>query len=320
MKDGTTRRGFLAGAAGAAAAAALDPLAVGADDKKPLPRRAFGKTGEQVTLFGLGCYPLGSLSNERAGVEIVLRALDHGCNYIDTAPSYSRGRSETRVGIALRERKPKGVLVATKTTERTKAGAWRDLNASLKRLGRIDMLQIHAVRGMDDLRRVLDEKKGPLAAALEARAQKMIRFIGVTGHYDPAVMRATFQRWPFDAILFPLNCVDPHYRTRGRKPERLSFLDQTLPAAVENGLARVAMKVFASGNLPKKGVDARACLRFAYGLDISTAIVGCKNAAEVDLAAQVARLNRPLPDAERKALLATARPHQGSGTEWYKRK
>ena len=89
---------------------------------------------------------------------------------------------------------------------------------------------------------------------------------------------------------------------------------------MKNGLGRVAMKVFAGGRLAKVGVDIRACLRFTYGLDVSTAIVGCKNVREVDLAAAVARENRPLPQAERKALLASAEPHQGSATEWYKRK
>ena len=76
-----------------------------------------------------------------------------------------------------------------------------------------------------------------------------MRFVGVTGHADPDVMRKSITRWPFDAILFPLNCVDPHH---------LSFEQDTLPAAVEQGLARVAMKVFASGNLVKQGSRSRA--------------------------------------------------------------
>jgi aryl-alcohol dehydrogenase-like predicted oxidoreductase len=321
----STRRRFLAGAAGTAVVAALDPLAVaGEPAAAPLPRRPFGKTGEHVTLFGLGCFPLGSIRKERDGVEVALRALDAGCNYLDTAPSYSRGVSERRVGLALKERKPKGVLLATKTHTRTKAAAWRDIEGSLKRLGvdRIDVLQIHAIKGEDDLAKALDERAGPLAALLEAREQKLIRFIGVTGHYDPAVMRMAFERWPFASILFPLNCVDPHYRTKaagGKPPERLSFLDQTLPAACENGLARVAMKVFSSGRLPKNGVEARACLRFTYGLDVSTAIVGCASKAEVDLAVEVARENKPLTEPARKALLASTEHLQGKTTEWYKR-
>ena len=120
----------------------------------------------------------------------------------------------------------------------------------------------------------------------------------------------------------PLNCVDPHYETKaaaGKKPVRLSFLDQALPAARKNGLARVAMKVFSSGRLLKGGIDARDCLRFTYGLDVSTTVVGCKSVAEVDLAVQVARENKPLTPEERKALLAKTFAIRGKDTEGYKR-
>ncbi len=260
---------------------------------------------------------------------MVLRALGAGCNYIDTAPSYSSGKSETRVGLALKsfghERfAAMGGLLASKTHTRTRDDAWRDLEASLKRLQveRLDVWQIHAVRDAADMRKALDAKHGPLKAALEAREKKLIRYIGVTGHWDPAVMRATFREFDFDSILFPLNCVDPSYETKGTKevkPQRLSFLDDTLPAAVTKGLARVAMKVFASGRLPKNGVDAAACLRFTYGLDVATCIVGCKDAAEVDLAVRIAREDRKLTPARRKALLAEAARFRGKRTEWYKR-
>ena len=169
------------------------------------------------------------------------------------------------------------------------------------------------------MRRLLRSARGPLAALIKAKEEGLIRWIGVTGHADPYVMRRTFEKYPFASILFPLNCVDPHYETRGDKPERLSFVEETLPAAIENGLGRVAMKVFASGRLAKKGIDPELCLRYTYGLDISTCIVGCNSIAQVDLAARVAREQKPLSEAETKALLASTRPHRGKGTEWYKR-
>jgi aryl-alcohol dehydrogenase-like predicted oxidoreductase len=322
----SSRRAILAGGL-AAAAGALSPPLLADEKEKPqaLPRRPFGRTGEEVTLFALGCFPLGGLSSEEEGARVALAALEAGCNYFDTAPSYSDGKSERALGRALKEFRGARPLVATKTLGRTADQAQRDLEGSLVRLGveRVDLVQIHAVRDAEDLARVLDRGQGPLAALERAREQKLLRWIGVTGHFDPETMRGTFARYDFDAILFPLNCVDPHYRIptadgEGERP--LSFLRDTLPAAVEKGLARLAMKVFASGSLPKGGLDARECLRFSYGLDVSACVVGCRTVEEVALAADVARAGRFMDEAGRKAFLERSRGLAGSKSEWYKRR
>ncbi len=277
-----------------------------------LPRRPLGRTGFQSTLFGLGCFPLGSLPDTDAAVEVIVRALDLGCNYLDTAPSYGQGRSEERVATALAGRPDaKDVFVATKTHTRTGAEARRDLEGSLKRLGRdrVDLVQVHAVKDAADLERAL-APEGPLKALQQAREEGLVRFVGVTGHYDPVVMRRAIESDEFATILFPLNCVDRH---------RHSFEKETLPAAIEQGVGRVAMKVFASGNLVKKGVPAEPCLRYVYALDVSTVVVGCRTVEEVDLAARVAREGRPLGVEERAALLDSTARHQGPAVEWYKR-
>lgn len=313
MPRGPSRRELLAaGAAGAALGLARTlPAATAKDETPPLPRRPLGRTGRQATLFGLGCFPLGGVQDDDAATKVVLRALDLGCNYLDTAPSYANGRSEKIVGRALRERPNAKVFLATKTHTRTADEARRDLEGSLKRLGveTIDLVQIHAVTDPPDLERALDAK-GPLQALAKAKEEGLLRFVGVTGHADPAVMRKTFERWPFDSILLPLNCVDPHH---------LSFEKETLPAAVKKGLARIAMKAFASGTLTEKGVDATACLRYVYGLDVSTVIVGCRTVAEVDHAVAVARKNKPLTAEEKAALLRRTLPLRGKDVEWYKR-
>lgn len=310
MDPGATRRGFLKGVAGSAlVAATTSPLAHAAP--KPMPTKAFGKTGRKVSRFGLGCFPLGKLAGDKEGIQVLHRALQAGCTYLDTAPSYANGKSERRVGLALRDW-DKPVFLATKTHTRTAGDAARDLDASLKRLrvSKIDLVQVHAVSDREDLVRALDIKKGPLKTLLKAKADGVIGHIGVTGHADPDVMRQTFEQFPFESILMPLNCVDPH---------RLSFIERTLPAAVKKGIARIAMKVFASGKLPPLGVDAGRCLRFTYALDVSTTIVGCRTVAEVDLAARMAREGAPLSPEERKALVAQTRPHSGRPVEWYKR-
>jgi aryl-alcohol dehydrogenase-like predicted oxidoreductase len=308
----TSRRAFLAGTAALALATTsrADDEGGGTPAKKPLAKRPFGRTGVEVSAIGLGCFPLGALPKEEDGVALAVRALDGGCTYLDTAPSYSNGQSERRVGLAIRGRPRDSFFLATKTHTRSASAARRDLEESLGRLGveRIDLVQVHAVKDDDDLEAAL-APKGPLAALAGAREEGLVRFIGVTGHADPAVVRKTFERWAFDSVLFPMNCVDPHH---------LSFVKEALPAAVKKGLARVAMKVLASGSLPKQGIDAEQCLRYAVGLDVSVAIVGCANADEVDLALRVGADPRPLTPEETQALLARTLPHRGR-IEWYKR-
>lgn len=322
------RRSVLGGAAALAASASLagrlaaDPpgspaqpgaqpsAAAPAATPAAMPRRPFGKTGLEASLFGLGCFPIGGLPDEDEGVRLVRLALDLGCTYLDTAPSYGEGRSERRVGLAIKGRPREGFLLATKTHTRTEREARNDLEKSLERLGvqHIDLVQVHAVGDSADMERAL-AKDGPLRALEKARDEKLVRFIGVTGHRDPAVMATCIERYAFDSLLFPLNCVDPHHH---------SFVAGTLPQAVKNGLARVAMKVFASGKLPTLGIEAADCLRFTYGLDISTAIVGCSSEAQVRLAAEVACQSRRLSPGEQARLVDSTQPHRGSGTEWYK--
>jgi aryl-alcohol dehydrogenase-like predicted oxidoreductase len=312
----TTRRGLLRGAVAAGAAFALPRLA-GADPAAPQPLRDFGKTGRKVSVFGMGCYYVGVADGDEEGARVVRTALDLGCSYVDTAPSYVGGRSERRVGIAIEKRRD-DVFLATKTLARTAGDARRDLDESLKRLrtDHVDLIQVHAVTTAEDLAVVLSER-GPLPALLEAKEKGKVRFIGFSGHADPAVVRAAIERHAWDSVLMPLNPVDPHWK---------SFREGALPAAVERGMARVAMKVFASGRL----VDGEAalacedCLRFAFGLDVSTAIVGCATVEQVRIAARVAAEAKPLEPAQEKALVARAQRFSGNGTprgvEWYKAK
>ncbi len=323
--DPITRRGVLRGAMAAGAGVALSGLA-GADPVQTLvlPTRPFGKTGRTVSVMGLGCYYVGAASSDGVGAAVVRRALDAGCTYFDTAPSYLSGVSERRVGIGLRGNR-KGVFLSTKTLEREGSAARRELESSLKRLqtDTVDMIQVHCVRDADDLKAVL-AKGGVLDALRRAKEEGLAKFIGVTGHEDPKVMKAAIETGAFDSVLLPLNATDLHWS---------SFIETALPAAVKLGIARVGMKVFASGALvrksdadAKKGVTrlaAEDCLRFAYGLDVSTAIVGCSTIDEVDVAVRVAAEAKPLDAVARAALIKDARqftgkPDQG-GVEWYKK-
>ncbi|MFQ5844391.1 MAG: aldo/keto reductase [Planctomycetota bacterium] len=305
-----TRRTFIAGSAAAGLnLAAPWPLFA---DERPMPMRELGSTGVKVSLAGLGTaqWREQTLSDADA-VRILHRAIDLGVNYVDTAYSYGRGHAERRIGLGLEGGRRDKVFVATKTIPRDRAGAARELETSLRRLrtDRVDLWQFHALRRTADTDRILGEG-GAMEAAVAARKAGKVRFVGITGHYDPGVFVDAMNRHDFDTLLIPLNCIDPHHR---------SFEEQALPPARKKKVGVIAMKVHCSGRLAGDGiVPAEECLRYSYGLSISCCIVGCKSVREIELAAHVARNLRALDAKERAALLERTRPFSPR-LEWYKR-
>ena len=309
-RDGVTRRKFLAGSA-AAGLSLTAPWPLFADER-PMPLRDLGKTGVKVSLAGLGTAQLNRRVGEKRGTEIVRRAVELGINYIDTAHSYGRGNAETFIGKALEGKRRDKVFLTTKTLARDKKGALEELDESLGRLktDRVDLWQFHALRRSNDMTRILDHG-GALEAGLEAKKAGKVRFLGITGHADPRVFVDAMRRRDFDTLLIPLNCIDPHH---------LSFEQIALPFATGKKVAVIAMKVFCSGHLPAKSiVTAQDCLRYTYGLPISTCIVGCTSVEQVELIVHVARNLKEMDDDERAALRAKTKPHS-PGLEWYKTK
>jgi len=305
-----SRRRFLRDSAATGLGLAAAGTFAFAEDR-PMPMRKLGATGLDVSLFGLGCHPIGGgRVKEQDAIAVVRRAHELGVNYFDTAPSYGRGRSESRVGAAL-EKVRDEVLIATKTLARDKRGALEELHESLKRLrtDRVDVWQFHALAARDHTDRILAED-GALAAAVEAKKAGKVRFIGITGHADPDVFVDAMKRHGFDTLLIPLNCIDPHHR---------SFEKIALPAARERKVGVIAMKVFCSGRLPgQKIVKAEDCLRYTYGLPVATCIVGADSIAQVELAAHMARNGASMPDEERAKLRGLTKEHSPK-LEWYKR-
>jgi aryl-alcohol dehydrogenase-like predicted oxidoreductase len=176
--------------------------------------RRFGRTGHRstVAIFGAACLGKVTQAEADATMEKVIAA---GVNHIDVAPSY--GEAEVRLGPWM-ARERKRFFLGCKTTERTKAGAAAELRRSLDRLrvDSFDLFQLHAVRTMEELDQVT-APGGALEAVLEARAEGLTRFIGITGHGvdAPAVYLEALRRFDFDSVLFPLNFVqyaNPAYR------------------------------------------------------------------------------------------------------------
>ncbi len=281
-------------------------------DERPMPMRDLGKTGQKVSLAGIGTAEWGAGLADADADRMIGRAIDLGINYIDTAYSYGDGHSEEHLGRALRGRRDK-VFLTTKTIPRDRTSALHELETSLERLAtdHVDLWQFHALARTEDTDRILREGEGALAAGLEARKKGLVRFLGITGHADPNVFVDALSRYDFDTLLIPLSCIDPHH---------LSFEEIALPKAVERRTGVIAMKVYCSGRLVgNRIVTAEECLRYTYGLPISACIVGCTSVAQLELIAHVARNLDRMSDDERAVLREKTKPHS-PGLEWYKRK
>jgi aryl-alcohol dehydrogenase-like predicted oxidoreductase len=305
-----TRREFVkvstAGAAAMALASAVPLAAPG------MPERPFGRTGHKVRLFSLG----GQAVIEKPGtqdvsVAIVNRAIDLGVNYLDTAAGYGRGISETYYGEVLKTRR-KEVFLASKTRDRTRDGSLKILDESLKRLqtDHLDLWQLHNVMRDEDLDQIL-AKGGAIEALQQARDQKMVRFLGITGHYDPDVLIRGIERFPFDTILMALNPADKH---------RLSFIDTLLPLANKKQMGVIAMKIPARGRLFKEGgiTSMRDALSYVMTLPVSTVIVGVDNVAQLEENISVARNFKPMSTADMTRLEQLTASYV-SDASWFKK-
>jgi hypothetical protein len=269
MNKDFSRRKFLGRlAAGGAASTNLPWLAnLAAATQAGLPHRTLGRTGAKVSILAFGC---GSrflmYKDEDKALEVLNHAIDLGIDYIDTAFAYGDGKSETRVGKVMATRR-KEVWLATKIPDRTRDAFMQRLEGSLKRLqtDHVDLLHIHSLKKAEDLAKI-EAPDGALKALLEAKEQKMARFIGMTSHTDGAVMTQAIERHPLDCVQMALN-----------PSGNGSFEKTALVAANRKKLGVIAMKVFGQDNLigqePGK-TDPSSLLRFALSLPVTVAVSG----------------------------------------------
>jgi uncharacterized protein len=192
-----------------------------------MPTRSFGKTGFKVGVLSLG----GQAAIETPGMEeesekIIHRALDLGINYIDTAASYGRGLSQLNIGRVMKIRRGE-VWLSSKTHDRTYDGSMRLLEESLKNLqtDHLDTWQLHNVQRKDQLDQIF-ANNGAIKALEKAKAEGMVRTVGITGHYEPLVLADAVNMYPFDLILLAVNAADVHY---------LSFKNYLLPEVQRKG-------------------------------------------------------------------------------------
>jgi aryl-alcohol dehydrogenase-like predicted oxidoreductase len=213
-----------------------------ADGTKPLPRRPLGKTGESLSIIGLGGIVV--MGGEQKDADARVReAIDRGVNYFDVAPTYGRGEAEQKLGPALKPYRDK-VFLACKTQKRDRAGAEAELDASLKQLqtDHFDLYQMHAISDVEkDVKRAL-APGGAVEAFVEARKQGKVRFLGFSAHSAEAAL-AAMESGAFDTILYPVNFV---CHERGR------FDQEVLKAAEARGMGRLALKAMALTRWPKE--------------------------------------------------------------------
>lgn len=264
----------------------------------PLPCRPLGQTGQPVTLFGLGGEGvLRTHGRAKEAVRVIQRALDQGVTYCDTAPAYAS--SMDYYGAALGERR-RQIFLASKTHDRTRDGSLRLLDESLRRLrtDHLDLWQLHDLRTLADLDRIFG-KGGALEALVHARALGRVRYLGITGHHDPAILLEAMRRFLFDTVLVALNAADKH---------RLPFIPTVLAEAQRKGMGVIAMKTLAAGRLARVMSSAEA-LGYAWSLPgVSLAIVGCSTPGEVDENARAAREFTQLTEQQLRALEERIRP------------
>lgn len=260
-----------------------------------MPTRPLGKTGHGTAIFSLG----GQAALEQPGqdekaAEIINRAIDLGVNYIDTAPAYGGGTSETYIGRVMKERRDE-VFLATKSHDYSYSGTMRLLKKSLKRLqtDRIDLYQHHNVGSDKQLEQILSDD-GALAAFLELKKEGVVNNIGITSH-SPRILLKALEEDVYDCMLITLNPAG--YRMRDRQ-----YLDEFLKKAQEKEIGVIAMKVVGRGTLLRKGVEIDDLLRYTLSFPVDTAIVGISETWQLEENVGIAENFEPMPLSERRKL------------------
>jgi predicted aldo/keto reductase-like oxidoreductase len=317
LKTSTLVAASVAAGSVAAQATSSNPVPFNPLTAEAMPTRNLGRTGHRVGIFSLGGQAsIERANNEAVAVPIVERAIDLGINYIDTAAQYGGTErwSQRYIGQVMKTRR-KEVYLASKTNDRSRDGSLRLLEQSLKLLNtdHLDAWQLHHVTTQDDVDQIF-AKGGAIEALVQAREQKMVRFLGVTGHADPGVLLQCIERFPFDQILMAVNAADPHH---------LSFQEKLLPRAVEKQMGIIGMKIPARGRIlaswdPAKGeqhgweggapnpgtLNMREAMYYTLSLPVSTVIIGCDTVAQLEENVKLAREFTPLNQTQLAGLTA----------------
>lgn len=254
--------------------------------------RTLGRTGEKVSLIGVGGSHAGQPRDEQESIKIIRSAIDRGITFMDNSWDYKDGQCEIRMGKALKDGYRDKVFLMTKVDGRTKEAANKQLEDSLQRLqtDHLDLWQFHEVIRMEDPDRIF-ARGGAIETAHEAKKAGKIRYIGFTGHKDPLVHLRMLQvadahEFRFDTVQMPLNVMDYHFR---------SFAHQVLPVLVREQIGVLGMKSMGSKFiLNSKVVQPIECLHYAMTLPTSVVITGIDSMSILEQAFEAVRTFKPL--------------------------
>ena len=270
-----------------------------------IPQRALGRTGESVSALGLGGFHLGLVGAERDAISLVHRAVDAGITFMDNAWEYHGGVSEQRMGKALANGWRERVFLMTKvcTHGRDARTAMRQLEESLRRLktDHIDLWQVHEVAYAGDPDRHF-MKGGVIDALDRAKAKGLVRYVGFTGHKDPALhLEMLSHGYAFDTCQLPLNCFDATFR---------SFEQQVLPELARQGIAAIGMKSLGgeADAVKKRAVGAKEALRYAMSLPVAVTVSGIDSLKVLRQNVSVARGFAPMRTIDMQRMRARCAP------------
>jgi len=230
-------------------------------------------------------------------------AYEAGIRYYDSAPAYAGSERYYGLFWAQHPERKEFTFQTSKSGQRSADGASEDLASTLTRMGRdyLGLWQIHDVRDNADIREI-EGPGGALRAFYEARETGTVRGIGVTGHYDPAVLLHAVNRWDIDSVLLPVSPVEAAIG---------GFADQVIPAARERGIGVIGMKTLGAGNYihPESGLNPETLIRFALSQDVDLVIVGCSTADEARFLARIGQEHATMGEEEQTRLVEIVRPY-----------
>lgn len=252
-----------------------------------LSQRPLGRTGVSVTSLGLGGEGiLRTYGRHREAQQVIQAALQAGIRYFESARAYSD--SEVYLGEGLKGHRHE-VFLTSKSHGRSRQEAEAHLHTTLQNLqtDHLDLWQVHDLRTADEVR-AIGQPGGALEAFYRAQELGKTRFIGVTGHHDPEILRLAINTYDFDTILLPVNPAEPYHR---------SFLPLAQEAAAR-GLGVIGMKVLCRGVLPQLFDNALPYfIQYALSQPVSVIVIGAETTAQVqELAVAAAKFTPMTPE------------------------
>ena len=270
--------------------------------------RTLGRTGAKVSLLGFGAGSRWLSYKDPEKAQMVLdRAIKAGVNYIDSAAQYGDGQSEQWVGRYLQSHKKDFFLVTKIGGNRTYDDTMRIIERSLKNLGvnQVDLMHIHALGNEDDLAKI-EAPNGQMKAMLKAKDEKMTRFLGVTSHQNPQVLKTLLERHDLDSTQMALNIAQignaaPSNKAGQGMTGQSGFEAIAMPVALRKKMGLTAMKVFAQEKLLGKATP-EMLLRYSMTLPVAVAVAGMPQIEHIDFNTQVAHNFKPLSKKEMSEL------------------